>query len=118
MCDLCWVKPMPTEKIGELIAQRYRVEQVVGRGGMAVVYRVYDERTQRHVALKLCSARDGMQLARHGLRLEREYHTLAQLAHPHIIEVYDYGAAGEVPYYTMELLTGGDLASVERLPWQ
>ena len=81
------MKATATEKIGELVAQRYRVEQVVGRGGMAVVYRVYDERTQRHVALKRCFARERIQLARHGLRLEREYHTLAELAHPHIIEV-------------------------------
>ena len=40
---------------------------------------------------------------------EREYHTLAQLAHPRIIEVYDYGIDDAGPYYTMELLDGGDL---------
>jgi tetratricopeptide (TPR) repeat protein len=112
------MKTTGTEKVGALIAQRYRVEQIVGRGGMAVVYRVLDARSQRHVALKRCFARDPAQLSRLGLRLEHEYHTLAQLAHPHIIEVYDYGVDGEVPYYTMELLAGGDLTSTERLPWE
>jgi tetratricopeptide (TPR) repeat protein len=104
--------------MGDLIASRFRVEQVVGRGGMAIVYRAHDERGHRTVALKQCSARESMQLARSALRLEREYHTLVQLAHPHIIEVYDYGVAAGIPYYTMELLSGGDLAPVKCLPWQ
>ncbi|HET8931838.1 MAG TPA: protein kinase [Polyangiales bacterium] len=107
-----------THEAGDLIASRYRVEQVIGRGGMAIVYRVHDERFHREVALKQCSARESMQLARASLRLEREYHTLVQLAHPHIVEVYDYGVAAEIPYYTMELLSGGDLANVQGLSWQ
>ena len=40
---------------------------------------------------------------------EREFHALAQLSHPRVIEVYDYGVDETGPYYTMELLDGGDL---------
>jgi len=47
--------------------------------------------------------------------LQREYHTLEQLRHPRIIEVYDYGVDELGPYYTMELLDGADLDSAGRL---
>src|SRR5262249_28078912 len=49
---------------------------------------------------------------------EREYHTLAQLAHPHIVRVYDYGIDTEGPFYTMELVDGGDLQQLAPLPWR
>jgi hypothetical protein len=113
------MKPTPAvEQVGALIATRYRVEAALGRGGMAVVYRVLDERTGKHVALKRCVARDRSKLARYGALLEREYHTLSQLAHPGIIEVYDYGVDPRGPFYTMELLDGSDLEKTERTPWQ
>ncbi len=105
------------EEAGAVIADRYVVEDQLGRGGMAIVHRVYDRQSARHAALKRGFASDSAKLVRHGLLLEREYHTLAQLAHPHIIEVYDYGVEGEVPYYTMELLQSIDLSEVDRLPY-
>jgi len=108
----------PLEATGAMIAGRYRVEQTLGRGGMAEVYRVWDERSGRHVALKRCWSREPQRLHRHAALLEHEYHTLAQLAHPHIIEVFDYGLDQSGPYYTMELLEGDDLGSVERLGWK
>jgi serine/threonine protein kinase len=49
---------------------------------------------------------------------QREYHTLAQLAHPRIIEVYDYGLDAAGPFYTMELLEGRDLGSAAPLEWR
>jgi serine/threonine-protein kinase len=48
---------------------------------------------------------------------QREYHTLAELAHPRIIEAYDYGFEQGVPYYTMELLTGRDISTLAPSPW-
>ncbi|HET8933435.1 MAG TPA: serine/threonine-protein kinase [Polyangiales bacterium] len=48
----------------------------------------------------------------------REYHALSELRHPRIIEVYDYGVDAGVPYYTMELLDGEDLAKVSPLPYR
>jgi tRNA A-37 threonylcarbamoyl transferase component Bud32 len=109
---------MSIEQPGALIAGRYRVEQVLGRGGMAIVYRVHDQLSGEPRALKRCSPRDSRKLAHHGLLLQREYHTLAQLAHPHIIAVYDVGLDDRGPYYTMELLDGTDLQKVDRLPWE
>jgi hypothetical protein len=106
------------EQVGSVLAGRYRIEQVLGRGGMGIVYRVLDERTQKAVALKRCVAKDRARLARYGALLEREYHTLAQLAHPHIIAVYDFGVDKHGPYYTMELLDSADLQRVDQLPWQ
>ncbi|MET0391426.1 MAG: serine/threonine-protein kinase, partial [Polyangiales bacterium] len=113
------MKPIsPQEPVGTVIANRYRVEQTLGRGGMAVVYRVHDQRTGSELALKRTLARDARRRQRHDVLLEREYHTLTQLAHPHIIAVRDYGVDPSGPYYTMELLEGTDLEHAERMPWR
>ena len=105
--------------IGEqLVAGRYRVEAVLGQGGMGAVFRVRDLRTDRGLALKRGVGRDARKAGKRKALLEREYHILAQLAHPRIIEVYDYGVDDEGPYYTMELLDGSDLDRRGRLPWR
>ncbi|MDH5670741.1 MAG: AAA family ATPase [Myxococcales bacterium] len=100
-----------------LIGARYEVEALVGSGGMATVYRVRDRRDGRALALKRLSRsrQDGDE----ALRLfEREFHTLAQLSHPRIIEVYDYGLDDDGAFYTMELLSGADLRELSPLPWE
>jgi len=113
------MKPaLPLDALGSLIAGRYRVSQLLGRGGMAAVYKVTDERTNQQLALKRAVARDANKQRKQAALLEREYHTLAQLAHPRIIEVHDYGVDPRGPYYTMELLEGRALEAVERMPWQ
>ncbi len=101
-----------------VIAGRYQLEEELGRGGMGAVHRARDLRTGQGVALKRSAARDVRKLDRRKALLEREYHTLAQLAHPRIIEVYDYGVDERGPYYTMELLDGADLDKGGRLPWR
>jgi len=109
---------VPLECDGAVLAGRYRVEQLLGRGGMGAVYRVYDERNARSLALKRAWSSDARKLQRCGALLEREYHMLAQLAHPRIIEVYDYGVDERGAYYTMELLDGADLQRDDPRPWQ
>ena len=101
-----------------IVAGRYRVEEVLGQGGMGAVFRVVDLRTERALALKRGVGRDARKASKRRALLEREYHTLAQLAHPRIIEVYDYGVDEQGPYYTMELLDGSDLDRRGRLPWR
>jgi hypothetical protein len=101
-----------------LIAGRYRIEARIGQGAMASVYRVRDEHTGEHVALKHLTPPNDPRRAFVLSQFEREYHTLCQLAHPSIIEVYDYGVAGEAAFYTMELLDGRDLREQGRLPWR
>jgi eukaryotic-like serine/threonine-protein kinase len=107
---------LQTTDASDLIAGRYRVEALLGEGGAARVYRVHDERTGRALALKQLHAA-GEGAAAPGAQFEREYHTLRQLAHPRIIEVYDYGVDAPGAYYTMELLDGLDLQSLGKQPW-
>ncbi|MGH7435767.1 MAG: protein kinase domain-containing protein, partial [Polyangiaceae bacterium] len=104
---------------GSRIGGRFQVVDVLGRGGMATVLRVTEIATQRPLALKRLTVPDGApnRAALVGL-FEREFFTLAQLSHPRVIEVYDYGVEDAVPYYTMEILDGGDLRERSPLPWQ
>ncbi|HKU42371.1 MAG TPA: AAA family ATPase, partial [Polyangiales bacterium] len=98
---------------------RYLVQQLLGRGGMAAVYQVLDERTDQTLALKqLTAAATSGPYAGMGALFEREFHTLLSLSHPRVIAVYDYGVDAEGPYYTMELLDGGDLREQSPLPWR
>ena len=87
-----------------LLGGRYQVEAELGQGGMARVYRVVDQRSGQHVALKqLVCSEDAPKLR---AMLEREYHTLVQLEHPRIVHAFDYGLDPRGAYYTMELLEG------------
>jgi hypothetical protein len=96
--------------VDTLIAHRYKFLRGLGGGGMAVVYEVFDAVSGRAVALKRLHP-----LANEGQRrrvrelFEREYQQLSELSHPRIVEVFDYGLDEHGPYYTMELLDGGDL---------
>jgi hypothetical protein len=103
----------------DLIDDRYRVEKVLGKGGMAIVYHVVDIKTGREEALKQLSVKqDTHNLKEVAELFEHEFHILAQLAHPRVIEVYDFGKNVIGPYYTMELLDGGDIRELAPLPWK
>ena len=82
----------------------YRLEKLVGVGGMAAVYRARDERLGRVVALKLLAGDDLVQR-----RFTREARAVAAVDHPHIIPVYDAGEAGGVLYIAMRFVAGDDL---------
>jgi hypothetical protein len=82
------------------------------------VYCVRDKKTDRRLALKRLLTKDRHRAAKQQALLQREFHTLAHLRHPRIIEVYDYGFDAAGPYYTMELLDGADLDQGGRVPWQ
>jgi hypothetical protein len=102
---------------GALIGGCFRVDSMLGEGGMGAVYAVRDERNGKHLALKQLRADE----ARHphaSALFEREYHTLYQLAHPCIVAVYDYGIEQGSAYYTMELLDGEDLRERGKVSWQ
>ena len=106
--------PLPT-----VFDSRYQVEGMLGRGGMATVYVVHDSQTNERLALKaLRSSGDDSRDQRAQQLFEREYHTLVQLAHPHIVRVHDYGLCRGLPYYTMEVLDGGDLKDHTGCDWQ
>jgi Protein kinase domain/AAA ATPase domain len=96
------------------VARRYKVEAPLASGGMGSVYRVRDESSGRLMALKRLLPNASATTA---LLFRKEYHTLARLRHPSIIEVYDYGVDDDVPFYTMELLDGQDLRALAPLPY-
>jgi tetratricopeptide (TPR) repeat protein len=97
------------------IGDRYRVLQVLGRGGMGEVLAVSDSATGRRLALKrlLPGAKP-----KHVMLLQREFHTLVSMQHPNVVQAFDYGTSDGVPYYTMELLEGSDVAATVPLPWR
>ncbi|HYN70537.1 MAG TPA: serine/threonine-protein kinase [Candidatus Eisenbacteria bacterium] len=99
-------------RIGEVLADRYRIEGVLGAGGMAAVYRATDLRLAREVAVKVLApnlAADPLFAA----RFDREARALAAVAHPNIVAVFDVepgdSATGHEPFYVMELCNGGTL---------
>jgi eukaryotic-like serine/threonine-protein kinase len=100
---------MPVERTVE---GRYRLERLVGRGGMGAVYEATDLRLNRRVAVKILSGK--MFGNREALRrFEREAQTSARLSHRNIITVYDYGVLGTGgAYLVMELISGETLAAL------
>ncbi len=101
----------PGERVefqGLLINERYLVRERLGEGGDATVYRAEDRHLRRTVAIKFLRPElraDPTFVA----RFEREARSAAQLNHPHIVPVYDYGEAAGTYYLVMEYLAGGDL---------
>ncbi len=96
---------------GQLISGRYRLQAVLGRGGMATVWRGVDERLGRRVAVKLL---DGADTADPAMlqRFDREARTAGGLTHPNIVAVYDVGSDNGAPYLVMELIDGTTLATL------
>lgn len=104
--------------VGRMLNDRYRIEEVIGRGGMGAVYRAVDERLGRPVALKVITAVSGTGDAdardRLRARFFREARSAAALPHhPNVVPVYDYGSDEELglDFLVMELLRGSDLAT-------
>jgi serine/threonine-protein kinase len=87
----------------------YEVEDVLGRGGMGVVYRARHLRLNRRVAVKMLLSGPYAGPLEVG-RFAREAEAVASLRHPHIVQVYDVGEAEGRPFFTMELVEGGNLA--------
>ncbi|MET0389642.1 MAG: protein kinase [Polyangiales bacterium] len=116
--DAAGERPPPSAE-GSFDHDRYRIHQLLGRGGMALVYEATDLGTQTRVALKLLAAQaDAARKRRHLELFEREFHTLSELAHPRIVRVFDFGVVPAGAFYTMELLAGGDLHDIAPVPWQ
>ncbi|MBX3269606.1 MAG: protein kinase [Sandaracinaceae bacterium] len=112
--DRCFVdkavlEPMPDERIGVLLKGRYQIESPLGEGGMATVYRARNTLVERPVAVKVMNAHlKGDESLKE--RFRREAKNAAAIAHPNIIEIYDYGETDEgVPFLVMELLDGEPL---------
>ncbi len=95
--------PDPDPMIGRTIADRYRVDELIARGGMARVYRAHDSRLERDVAVKVLSppyADDPAFIE----RFLQEARAAASLSHPSLVHVYDSGSHGAAHFIVMELL--------------
>lgn len=93
--------------MSELIADRYELLGVLGRGVLGEVVKVRDRTTGAIVAMKLFKPQSVSATAIG--RFEREFRAIGKLSHPNIVVVYDFGTDGVRPYFTMELLEGSDL---------
>lgn len=87
----------------------YELHEVIGRGGMATVYRAHQPSMDRDVAIKIISAELAAE-PEFAERFEREARIIARLQHPHILPVFDFGREGETIYLVMRLMEGGNLA--------
>ena len=99
---------MPSAAPGTSIAGRYELIRQLGRGGMGEVHLCRDTRLNREVALKRLLSDGGMHTAALE-RFRREANAIAQLSHPNIVHLYDFGDDASGPYIVMELLSGSDL---------
>src|SRR4051794_31244653 len=86
-----------------VIAGRYRLVDLLGRGGMSEVWSAEDQELGRRVAIKLLAPNADT------LRFEREARAFASLAHPNVTQLYDYGEENGRPYMVLEYLPGGTL---------
>src|SRR6516164_8810093 len=98
---------------GVIIAERYRIVALLGRGGMGEVYRAEDPRLSQVVAIKflpeaLC--KDASALG----RFHSEIRVARQVSHPNVCRVFDIGDAQGIPFLTMEYVDGEDLSSLVR----
>jgi tRNA A-37 threonylcarbamoyl transferase component Bud32 len=100
---------MSTHKPG-VLADRYTLDRVIGRGGMADVYQATDHLLEREVAVKVLRTHTATELDRR--RFETEARTLAQFDHPHLVSVLDAGINDDVPYLVMDLVDGRSLAAL------
>jgi len=86
---------------------RYTIEALIGEGGMGCVYRAYDPRLERRVALKVISESSAPSAA--NARLLREARAAAAFAHPNAVTIFDVGELEGAPYIVMELVEGRTL---------
>jgi eukaryotic-like serine/threonine-protein kinase len=101
---------------------RYHILELLGEGGMAFVYKAYDTRLERNVALKVIRTDlfGQVQIEQMLQRFDREAKSLAKLAHPNIVNILDYGEHEGSPFLVMEYLPGGTLKQKmgRPFPWQ
>ncbi|MEM9950528.1 MAG: protein kinase [Chloroflexota bacterium] len=100
-----------TELIGQQLGQ-FKIVDVLGIGGMATVYRGFQESMKRYVAIKVIRESVEVDLDEFIKRFDNEAQTIASLSHPHILKVFEYGKTDNLVFLAMELIKGGSLAKV------
>ncbi len=105
--------PIADPLIGVVVAERYRIVEPLGRGGMGIVYKVEHSRIGKLLAMKLLTG----ELSRNRevvRRFKQEALTASRLSSPNTVQVFDFGASEGLTYLVMELIAGEDLARALR----
>ncbi|GAB1422073.1 hypothetical protein MASR2M15_22810 [Anaerolineales bacterium] len=99
--------------IGQTLSGSYEVLELLGKGGMATVYKAYQSSIKRYVAIKVLPPHPGLddQFLK---RFELEAQTIGGLQHPHILPLYDYGVQDDILYLVMAYSSGGSLEDMIR----
>src|SRR6187402_2510806 len=98
---------MNAGRLSDALKERYRIERELGQGGMATVFLAEDVRHHRKVAIKVLHPELSAVLGSE--RFLKEIELTANLQHPHILPLYDSGAAGPLLYYVMPYIDGETL---------
>jgi len=98
-----------TSRLAEALSGRYTIQREIGAGGMALVYLAEDLKHRREVAIKVL--RPELAASIGSGRFLREIEIAARLSHPHILPLFDSGAAGDLLYYVMPFVPGESLRS-------
>lgn len=95
--------------VGQTLGNRYKIEAILGRGGMSSVYRAHDPNLNRKVAVKIIhqNLTDNTEFIQ---RFEQEAALIAQLRHPNIVQVHDFNHDGNIYYMVMENIPGETLS--------
>jgi len=104
--------PPALQELAEILPQ-FEILELLGRGGMGAVYKAKQRSLDRVVALKILPAEADADPA-FAERFQREARALAQLGHPHIVGIYDFGQAGKFAYFVMEYIDGVNLRQLQR----
>jgi serine/threonine-protein kinase len=100
-------QPARLPKTGDLIGSKYRIEDLLGRGGMGVVFRARHVVSEKPVAIKWMLRSSADEQARR--RFEREARAAGRIDHPNVVSLFDIGEEGDCSYLVMELLRGESL---------
>ncbi len=107
--------------VGSDFGSRYRIEALLGQGGMGRVYRAFDKQLDRMVAIKV--VRQGMMGSEEALkRFKQELLLASKVSHKNILRIHDMGEVGDVKFISMAYVEGQDLHEILRetpkLPWE
>ena len=100
---------------GEIIQERYLLEERLGGGGMGEVWRALDQRLQRTVAIKLL-APQFVESPEFLVRFLREAQSIARISHPNVVSILDFGESDETPFLVMEHVPGEPLTETTGTP--
>ena len=105
-----WIVP------GEVVAERYRIEGLLGEGGMGAVYAAQDLELEEEVAIKVLQVAPGANSEKMLSRFKQEIRLARRIVHPNVCRIYEFGSWGKLKFVTMELVRGETLSQLMKRP--